>query len=138
MPPTMSIQMRVRSRHHAVDEVDAHVLVHLERVGRAEQHHAGEHVPLDFQPGVRALAEQIAAAGVAGADISTAARMSTRIIGVCDPIFSVHGVDRRADLQQTLQEFNPRPVAASGGLPRLAACPTRIPRPPRPASEPAS
>ena len=54
--------------HHAVDEVDADVLVHLERVGRAEQHHAGEHVPLDFEPAVRALAEEIAAGGVAGAD----------------------------------------------------------------------
>ena len=44
------------------------MLVHLERVGCAEQHHAGEHVPLDFEPAVRALAEQIAARGVAGAD----------------------------------------------------------------------
>ena len=54
--------------HHAVDEIDANMLVHLERVGRAEQHHAGEHVPLDFQPAVRALAEQIAAGGIARAD----------------------------------------------------------------------
>jgi len=44
------------------------MLVHLERVGPAKQHHAGKHVPLDFEPGVRALAEQIAAPGVAGAD----------------------------------------------------------------------
>ncbi len=55
-------------RDHAVDEVDAHVLVHLERIGGAEQHHAGEHVPLDFEPGVRARAEQVAAGRIARAD----------------------------------------------------------------------
>ena len=54
--------------HHAVEQVDAHMLVDLERIGRAEQHHAGEHVPLHFEPGVRADAEQVAAGGIAGAD----------------------------------------------------------------------
>ena len=96
--------------HHAVDEVDAHVLVHLERVGRAEQHHAGEHVPLDFQPAVRAFAEQIAAAGVAGADQRGEQH---EIIGD-DAEFVIHGVDRGADLQQSLQASTPQPDERRG------------------------
>ena len=55
-------------RYHPVDQVDADVLVHFERVGAAEQDHAGEHVPLHLEPAVRAFAEQITAHGVAGAD----------------------------------------------------------------------
>src|SRR5262245_60658265 len=42
-----------------VDQVDAHVLVDLERIGTAQQYHAREHVPLYFQPGVGACTEQI-------------------------------------------------------------------------------
>ena len=68
MPPMMSIQMRGALGDHPVEQVDAHVLVHLERIGAAEQHHAGEHVPLHFEPGVGACAEQIAARRIAGAD----------------------------------------------------------------------
>ena len=38
--------------HHAVDQIDPDMLIHLECVGCAEQHHAGEHVPLDLEPAV--------------------------------------------------------------------------------------
>src|SRR5262249_9585604 len=55
-------------RGHAIEEVDADVLVHLQGLGAAEQHHGGKHVPLDFQPAVRADAEEVAAEGVPRAD----------------------------------------------------------------------
>src|SRR5215831_9789327 len=44
------------------------MLVHLERVGGAEQHHARKHVPLGFEPAVGAFAEEISAERVARAD----------------------------------------------------------------------
>ena len=48
-------------RPSRIDEVDADMLVDLERVGPAEQHHAGEHVPLDLEPAIGAFAERVAA-----------------------------------------------------------------------------
>jgi hypothetical protein len=38
--------------HHPVEQINAYMLVQFERVGGAQQDHAGEHVPLDFKPGV--------------------------------------------------------------------------------------
>src|SRR5665213_382996 len=44
------------------------MLVHPQRIGRAEHEHRGEQVPLDLEPGIRAVAESIAHQRVAGAD----------------------------------------------------------------------
>ena len=52
----------------AVDQVDAHVLVLLEHVGRTEHHGDREEVPLHFEPGVGARVEPVANEGVTGAD----------------------------------------------------------------------
>ncbi len=51
-----------------IEDLDPDVLVALEGVGCAEHHQDGEHVPLQFKPAVRAVAERIADHGVAGAD----------------------------------------------------------------------
>ncbi len=44
------------------------MLVQPQRLRRAEQHDAAEHVPLDLEPAVGRVAEQVADGGVAGAD----------------------------------------------------------------------
>src|SRR2546429_553075 len=48
--------------------VDAHVAVFAQGVRGAEQHHEGEEIPLQLEPGVRAHAERIAQECVARAD----------------------------------------------------------------------
>ena len=55
-------------RHLAEEHVDADVLLMLERVARREQEHRAEHVPLDFQPGVRAVVDGVAHQRVERAD----------------------------------------------------------------------
>ena len=40
-------------REHAVDDVDADVLVLLQRVGGGQQEGGAEQIPLQFEPGVR-------------------------------------------------------------------------------------
>ena len=100
---------------HAVDEIDAHMLVHLERIGRAEQHHGGEHVPLDFEPAVRAHAEQIAAEGIAGADQAGQQDHPVRH----DAELRVEPINRAAQAEQpTHVSFSPPdgvPAARSAG-----------------------
>ena len=66
--PKTSIQSLRRGEARAVEQVDPDMLVQLQHVGGAEQEDAGEHLPLDLEPGVRAEAEEIARRGVAGAD----------------------------------------------------------------------
>ena len=56
MPPSRSIQIARAVADHAVDQVDADVLVDLQRLGRAEHHHGGEHVPLRFEERVGVVA----------------------------------------------------------------------------------
>ena len=51
-----------------VDEIDPHMPVLAQGVGGAEEHEGAEQVPLDFQEPVRAVAEEVADDGVAGAD----------------------------------------------------------------------
>ena len=51
-----------------VEQVDPDMLVALQRVGGAEHHDHGEHVPLHFEPGVGARVVGIADHGVAAAD----------------------------------------------------------------------
>ena len=64
-PPKRSIQVRVRSDTAAVDEVDPDVLVHLQRICRAEHRHGSEHVPLRLEErvGVVAVGGEKPAAG---------------------------------------------------------------------------
>jgi hypothetical protein len=64
----MSMTARPRGPKLAGENVDAHVLVLLQRVGRAEQEDGGEQVPLDFQQPVRTVVENEAHGGIAGAD----------------------------------------------------------------------
>ena len=66
--PKMSIQLRVRFGKRVGDDVDADVLVALQRVGGGEQEHRAEQIPLQLQPGVGADVEGLADDGVAGAD----------------------------------------------------------------------
>src|SRR5215208_1398514 len=44
------------------------MLIEFERLRRSQQHYRCEHVPLHFEPGVRACVERVAADGVAAAD----------------------------------------------------------------------
>ena len=53
---------------HEIEDFDANMLVALEGVGGAEHHQDREHVPLQFEPAIGAVAERIADHGVAGAD----------------------------------------------------------------------
>src|SRR5262245_14057337 len=82
------------------------MLVDLERVGAAEQDHAGEHVPLHFEPGVRARAEQIAARRIAGAD--QAGQQHEPIGDFAEPV--VHVVDGPAQPEQALHAPSPCPM----------------------------
>ena len=89
------------SRDVGIDQVDPDMLVDLERVGSAQEKDAREHVPLDLEPGIGADAEEIAAAGIAGADQAgdqhqpTSHHAEPRI----DPI------DRAADCQERLHRL---------------------------------
>ena len=56
------------AREHAVDDVDADMLVLLQRVGGGQQEGGAEQIPLQLQPGVRRHVERLADDGVAGAD----------------------------------------------------------------------
>ena len=47
-------------RERPVDDVDADVLVLLERVGRGQQERGAEQIPLQFKPGVRRHVERLA------------------------------------------------------------------------------
>ena len=53
---------------HQIEDFDADMLVALEGVGGAEHHEDREHVPLQFEPAVGAVAEGVADHRVAGAD----------------------------------------------------------------------
>ena len=52
----------------AVDDVDPDVLVVEERIARREQEHRREQIPLQLEPAVRALVEDVPHARIAGAD----------------------------------------------------------------------
>ena len=52
----------------AGQDVDAHMLVFLQRVRRTEQENGREQIPLDFQQAIRAVVENEADNGIAGAD----------------------------------------------------------------------
>ena len=80
MMPMTSVQSLPRCGARAVEQVDPHMLVQPQHVGAAEQEDAGEHLPLDLEPGVRAEAEEIARGGVAGADQAGSASTSQAAI----------------------------------------------------------
>jgi len=44
------------------------MLVHAQRIGSADQHDEGEHVPLDFEPAVGAVVQGVTDHRVTGAD----------------------------------------------------------------------
>ena len=94
---------RCARRPCRIDQVDPHMLVDLERIGAAQQHHAREHVPLHFEPAVGACAEQIAARCIAGAD--QAGKQHKPIGELAEPI--VHVVDGPAQLEQILHTPSP-------------------------------
>ena len=50
------------------DDVDPDVLAVQKRITAAQQEHGGEQVPLQFEPGIRTIVEQVADHGVAGTD----------------------------------------------------------------------
>ena len=56
------------ARPHAVDDVDADVLVLAQRVGGGEQEGGAEQIPLQLEPGVRRHVEGLADHGIDGAD----------------------------------------------------------------------
>ena len=66
--PRMSIQLRVRFEQRIGDDVDADVLVALQRVGGGDKKGPAEEVPLKLQPGVRADVEGLADDRISGAD----------------------------------------------------------------------
>ena len=55
-------------RARAVEDVDADMVVGLQRVGGGQHEHRAEQIPLQFEPGVRGHRECLAHDGVAGAD----------------------------------------------------------------------
>ena len=79
-----------------IEDFDPDMLVALEGVGRAEHHQDREHVPLQFEPAVRAVAEGVADHGVAGAD--QAGGQHQEIADVADLFVDL--VDSRAECQQ--------------------------------------
>ena len=54
MMPKTSTQSFAARRKAAVEEVHPHMFVELQHIGRAQKEDGREHLPLDFQPGVRA------------------------------------------------------------------------------------
>ena len=78
--------------HRAIDQVDAHMLVHLERIGRSQKHDAGKHVPLDLKPAIRAVREKVADDRIACADQRA---KQDQIIGDLAKLFG-NGVDDAA------------------------------------------
>ena len=97
-----------------IEDLDPHMLVALEGVGRAEHHQDGEHVPLQFKPAVRAVTERVADHGIAGAD--QAGGQHQEIADVAD--LFVEQVDGGADRQQWAHRVSPR-RSASGQAERV-------------------
>jgi hypothetical protein len=79
-----------------VEDVDAHVLVALERVRRAEHHDGGEQVPLDLEPRVARHVERVAHHRVARAD--EAGEQDAPVGDLAES--PVHRVDQQRQLEQ--------------------------------------
>jgi hypothetical protein len=91
-----------------VEEIDPHMLVALERIGGAEHDDHREHVPLHFEPGVRALV-----VGVADHRVAAAYDTGQQHQPVTDNAdLLVDYVDDRADAQQCAHPTSPARVLA--------------------------
>src|SRR5947209_13016249 len=72
------------------------MLIKLECIGAAQEHHAGEHIPLHFEPGIGARTEEITARGIAGADET--GEQHKPIGNFAEPV--IHKIDGTAELEQ--------------------------------------
>ena len=90
--PMTSMMLRSSLRELRADDVDADVVVVLERPGSREQERQPEQPPLNLEPGIGTGVEQFANNGIAGADDGGDQNQPSDV--PADP--GIHRIDRAA------------------------------------------